>query len=180
MIGMTARRLLGAMTLAALLAGCGAATAPEATAPGSTAPSAGFLLETPEFSAAFPEEPTMATQDSGIPGVDAVTFTLDGGTFALSLGIIDYPADLPLADPASSLTGARDGAVANIPGATLTSSQMTTVDGRPALDFVATLPGGTYRARILLDDRRLYQILTVGSDDRQAEHEAFAASFRLQ
>lgn len=173
LIGTTARRLLGAVALLALLAGCGGAPAAEtATA---------YLLQQPGFSVGFPEEPTAASQDiPDIPGLVALTWSVDSGDNARSLALVDYPADVQLGDPATVLAGARDGAVANIPGGTLTESSETTVDGRPAIDLVATVDGGTYRSRIVLDGRRLYQLITAGSDDRQAEHDAFAASLRLQ
>ena len=172
MLGTTTRRLLGAMALLALLAGCGGAPA------GETATA--FVLQQPGFSVGFPEEPTEATQDiPDIPGLTAVTWTVDSGIYAQSLALVDYPADVQLADAATVLAGARDGAVANIPGGALTESSDTTVDGRPAIDLVATVDGGTYRSRIVLDDRRLYQLITAGSDDRQAEHEAFAGSLTL-
>ncbi len=173
MISTTTRRLLGAVALLALLAGCGGAPA------GETATS--YLLQQPGFSAGFPEEPTEASQEiPDIPGLTAVTWTVESGTFAQSLALVDYPAEVQLADGATVLAGARDGAVANIPGGALTESSETTVDGRPAIDLVATVDGGTYRSRIVLDDRRLYQLITAGSDDRQAEHEAFADSLVLQ
>jgi hypothetical protein len=163
-------RLLGAVALLALVAGCGTDL--------STATA--YRLERPEFSVGFPEEPTEASQDIvDIPGLVATTWTVETATYAQSVAVVDYPDDVPLADPAAVLAGARDGAVANIPGGSLTESSETTVDGRPAVDLVASVDGGTYRSRILLDDRRLYQLITAGSDDRQAEHEAFAGSLRL-
>ena len=65
-----------------------------------------------------------------------------------------------------SLEGARDGAVAALNGATLTSSEPISQQGRPGLQFVADLrpsgTEGTYVARIFLDGQTLYQVIYVG------------------
>lgn len=166
-------RLLGVVALLALVAGCGTGST------GGTAPA--YLLQQPGFSVGFPEEPTQATQEiPDIPGLVATTWTVEQATYAQSLAIVDYPDDVMLAEPTTVLAGARDGAVANIPGGTLTGSSETTVNGRPAIDLVASVDGGTYRSRILLDGRRLYQLITAGSEDRAAEQDTFAASLTLQ
>lgn len=181
----TMRRLFGALTMTAVLAGCGAPApttpAPSATstAPGTSAATA-YLLETAEFSVGFPQEPVTGSQDiPGDPPLTAETYSVGSDASAVSVALIDYPADAPLADPDTALQGARDGAVGGLPGGTLVSSETTTVDGRPALDFVADVDGGTYHARLVLDDRRLYQILTVGSGDLGAQHAEFVDTFRL-
>lgn len=195
MIGTTTRRLLGALALTAALAGCGATTTTTGTAepaaPGATtgveAPAApesptsvAFLLETPEFSLGFPEEPVSASQEiPGVPGVMALTYTVETSTYAVTAAVIDYPASITLPEPTVALEGARDGALANVPGSSLTSSTPVEVQGRPGLDVVAEVEGGTYRARLVLDGQRLYQLLTVGSDDRTTEHEEFVSSFVL-
>jgi len=190
MIGTTTRRLMGVALLTALLAACGTSTVtgPPAVAPAPAAPAPdgaksetpGYLLETPEFSVGFPEEPVTGSQDvPGLTGLTASTYTVDRGDHALVMAVIDYPADVALGDPTTVLEGARDGALANVPGSSLTSSTPTEVDGRPAVDVVASVEGGAYRALIVLDGQRLYQLITVGSSDRTSEHEQFASSLRL-
>ncbi len=97
------------------------------------------------------------------------------------VGLVDYPAGVELGEPTAVLEGARDGAVSRVPEGMVISSTPRTVDGRPALDVVATaVDDSSYRTLIVLDDRRLYQLITVGAADRQAEHDEFTASFRLR
>lgn len=177
MIG-TTRRRWAAAALSVLLVGCGG------EAPGTAAPASGataFLVETPEFSVGLPQEPVVQTQAiAALPGVTATSYTVERDAYAVSVGVVDYPPELPLADPTTVLVGARDGALARVPGGTLTGSTPATVDGRPALDIVATATGGGYRSRIILDGRRLYQLITGGTDDRTASHDEFVASLHLR
>lgn len=180
--GALAAALLGA----ALLAGCGGGAPtgapPTAAAPAPTTESAtAYLLETPEFSVGLPDAPTQDVQEiADLPGIAATTYSVARPTYAVAVAVIDYPADLQLGEPTAVLEGARDGAVGNVPGGVLQSSAPATVDGRPALDLVASVDqGGAYRARLVLDGQRLYQLITAGSEDRPAEHDAFAASLRL-
>jgi hypothetical protein len=136
-----------------------------------------------DYSIVFAAEPTANPQDVQLPNGATVPITfylhetpdVAQGTAAITYG----PEIVP------SLEGARDGAVAALNGATLTSSEPIDQQGRSGLQFVADLrPGGTeatYVSRIFLDGQTLYQVIYVGAtiDATSPEVVEFFDSFRF-
>ncbi len=166
--------LILALTLSA--AGCGGDTTSTSTA------SPSFTLQEPAFSVTFPAEPKKQTRAvPQVPGASLIAYQhqLPDKT-GLLVGYIGYPQSAQLADPTTVLNGARDGSLAAVPGGKLVSSSPTTVGGKPAVDAVATVRGGNYRSRLILDGRRLYQLVTAGPGDVAALHETFVSSFTLK
>ena len=130
----------------------------------STAPAVeGFTFTPPagDYSIVFPDEPTANEQTAPLQDGTSlpVTFYLteSAGT-AFGTAAIVYPPGSVV-----SLEGARDGAIANISGGTLTSSEPITLQGREGLQFSASLQDGqsTYLSRMYADDVSLYQVIAV-------------------
>jgi hypothetical protein len=152
-------------------------------APVTTAPE--FLFTPPEgdYSIVFAAEPTPSPQEVQLPDgtTQPITFYLhETRDVAQGTAAITYGTDV-----VPSLEGARDGAVAALNGATLTSSEPINQQGRPGLQFVADLrpsgTDGTYVSRILLDGQTLYQVIYVGAsvDPTSPEVAEFFDSFRF-
>ena len=151
----------------------------------TTAPAEGFLFTPPEgdYSIVFAAEPTASPQEIQLPNGDTVPITFylhETRDVAHGTASITYGAEV-----VPSLEGARDGAVAALNGATLTSSEPISQQGRPGLQFVADLrPGGTegtYVSRVFLDGQTLYQVIYVGGsiDATSPEVVEFFDSFRF-
>ena len=149
----------------------------------TTAP--GFQFTPPEgdYSIVFAAEPTANPQEVQLPdgATETITFYLhETADVAQGTASITYGEDV-----VPSLEGARDGAVAALNGATLTSSEPISQQGRPGLQFVADLrpsgTEGTYVARIFLDGQTLYQVIYVGGsiDATSPEVVEFFDSFRF-
>ncbi len=129
----------------------------------TTAPAEGFLFTPPEgdYSIVFAAEPTANPQEVQLPNgtPETITFYLhETRDLAQGTASITYGPDV-----VPSLEGARDGAVEALNGATLTSSEPISQQGRSGLQFVADLQpsgtDGTYVARIFLDGQTLYQVI---------------------
>ncbi|MGH9270332.1 MAG: hypothetical protein ACRDZ2_03580 [Ilumatobacteraceae bacterium] len=161
--------------LAALLvaAGCG----------GGDGGDSDFVFTSPDgdYTVSFDEEPNV--QDANAPLPDGSTIPIqiytdddDGTVYAVNS--IDYGAGTEV-----SLEGARDGAIANTPGAVLVESTDIELDGRPGIEYTADVNSGQgdVLARIYADGTRLYQLLVAGADvsldDEQVQQ--FFASFRF-
>jgi hypothetical protein len=144
----------------------GAVTEP--SEPDATVAPEGVLFEAPEgdYSIVFSAAPTDVAQDVPLP---------DGTTLPIVLHIVETPdvaegsarSEYP-AGSTPSLEGARDGALASFPGATLTSSEAVSQQGRDGLEFVLDLAStgtaSTYISRLFLDGGILYQVIYVGAD----------------
>ena len=151
----------------------------------TTAAAEGFLFTPPEgdYSIVFTAEPTASPQEVQLPNGTTVPITFylyETPELAQGTASITYGADV-----VPSLEGARDGAVAGMNGATLTSSEPISQQGRQGLQFVADLrPGGTegtYVSRMFLDGQTLYQLIYVGGtiDATTPEVVEFFDSFRF-
>ena len=82
-----------------------------------------------------------------------------------------------------SLEGARDGAIANTPGAVLVDSSEIELDGRAGLEYTADINDGQgdVVAHIYADGTRLYQLVVAGGDVSLDDEDVaeFFASFQL-
>lgn len=148
----------------------------------TTSENGAYTVDEQAFSVDFPAKPERSTQPlAQVPGATVVLYGYQSADrLSLTAGYIDYPASVAIGPAATALNNARDGELKNVPGGKLVSSTPTTVSGRPALDVVATVQGGNLRSRLLLDGRRLYQLITLGTDSIDSEHDTFVNSFTLK
>lgn len=162
--------------------GSTATRTPGTTTTDTTGNSDAYTVQEQAFSVDFPAKPERSTQPlAQVPGATVVLYGYQSADrVSLTAGYIDYPASVSIGPAATALNNARDGELKNVPGGKLVSSTPTTVSGRPALDVVATVQGGNLRSRLLLDGRRLYQLITLGTDSIDREHETFVSSFKLK
>lgn len=129
------------------------------------------------YSVVFPDTPVEQSQTLPVQGNEielAVAYWQDGEQ-VLAANAARFPAEM-LGDVDTMLQGSLAGAVGNVPGAELVSSEATTLDGIPAIAGHAMSPAGDLRAVIAFDDDVQYQLIAVGVDEETAE--AFFASFQ--
>jgi len=128
----------------------------------------------------LPGEPSYQSQSiaTSVGSVELQIGLVATPTGAYVLGWSEYPVDI--VDVEASLAGARDGAVKNVSG-TLVDDAPVTREGLPGRAFSATVPGGTYRAEVFLQGRRLYQLAVVASTGAEEDFDPdrYFASFRL-
>lgn len=129
-----------------------------------------------------PLAPEQSEQIVEVAGVD-VTLTLysatdqDGSTY--NVGVIDYPPQVDLSDPAVNLIASVSGAAGNV-GGRVVAQELRVYDGAPAADFTIETAGVTLAARNVLDDRRLYALSVAFTGTAQpADAAPFLASLRL-
>jgi hypothetical protein len=163
---------------------------PRASTPASAAPSssaspaaAAWARVRPRgagFTVELPGEPTYQSQSiaTSVGSVELQIGLVATPSGAYVLGWSEYPVDI--SDVEASLAGARDGAVKNVSG-TLVDDAPVTREGLPGRAFSATVPGGTYRAEVFLQGRRLYQLAVVASTGAEDDFDPdrYFASFRL-
>lgn len=165
-------------------AGCiDPSTVPTTAAPATTAPAApttqpagGVPFTPPEgdFTVTFPGQPESQT----VPGTGAETSTwgiVEGSSgFLVSRTVLAEGQTI-------DLQGGCEGAISEM-GGTLVSSVPITVDGRPGIEFVASVDGGTAVQRIIDGGTAMYQLVATGAGPLTAADPAIAAffgSFRL-
>ncbi len=158
-------------------------TAPATAEPVSTLPAvpttqaAGAVVFTPpegDFSVTFPGQPEPQT----VPGTGAET-----STWGVIDGTAGYLVSRTLVGAGQSidLQGGCEGAVAGM-GGTLISSVAITVDGRPGIEFVASVQGGTAVQRIIDAGTAMYQLVATDAGTLTAADPivvAFFDSFHL-
>ena len=157
-----------------------ASAAPSATGSAATVAWARVRPTGAGFTVELPGEPSYQSQSiaTSVGSVELRIGLVATPTGAYVLGWSEYPVDI--ADVEASLAGARDGAVKNVSG-TLVDDAPVTREGLPGRAFSATVPGGTYRAEVFLQGRRLYQLAVVASTGAEDEFDPdrYFASFRL-
>jgi hypothetical protein len=101
------------------------------------------------------------------------------GSSALYVGVCDYGAAVSGRDPQVVLTGAKEGAIANVK-AHIVSEQKITLGASPGVQFEAENDTMHFSARIYLVGTTLYQALTASPlTDRYADSTRFLDSFSL-
>lgn len=120
------------------------------------------------FVVMFPDRPKEITRDIVLGGaaLRMHMLTTEGHGTAFGVGYADLPADVA----ANVLIGgARDALVHNVAGR-VDSERPVNVGGLEGLEFYAEGAAGddpmVVAARVLADDRRLYQVLFVGKRER--------------
>lgn len=122
------------------------------------------------FSVSMPGEPEKITQTvSHAAGeLDFTMFSAGSKEVGFVVGYSDYPEEIIYStDPKTLLDGARDGAVTNVQGELL-NEKVLDVYGSPAREIEVNVQDkGILTARLILVDRRFYQVMTMFPPDEQ-------------
>jgi hypothetical protein len=131
----------------------------------------------------FPTMPQDSTQVLRIAGSDALlrlhsAQTADGATY--NMGVIDYPPQVNLSDPAQNLIASVSGAAGNV-GGRVVEQEVTLYRGAPAVEFLVEAQDVRLRARHVLEGRRLYaQNVAYRGLTEPPDAAAFFRSLRLR
>jgi hypothetical protein len=121
------------------------------------------------FSVLFPGEPEESLQSvrTAVGQINLVMLTAGSKTSAFVVGYADYPRNVvESSDPEEMLDGARDGAVGNV-GGRLTDETTLDFHGHPAREIrVEVAKKTSIRARVILIENRLYQVMVVSKSAR--------------
>jgi hypothetical protein len=135
-----------------------------------------FTPPTGEYSVVFATEPAIKEQVGRLPDGSSVAVTSyitgsAGSAFGTSTFV--YPRGTVV-----SLTDGRDASIAKI-SATLTSSEPITLQGRPGLQFTASVDNGqgTYLSRAYADNPNGYQVFAIMTGDVTFDDPSVAAFF---
>jgi hypothetical protein len=137
-----------------------------------------------KFKVKFPGKPKQTERTE--LGIKVKMFSVEERDGAYMVGV----SDMPIPERESErqiqnrLDGARDGAIRNVNGKLKSSSPITLNGKYPGREFTATITKpiqGQTRARIYLVNRRLYQVMLVGTDSYATSPQAteFLNSFQL-
>lgn len=139
------------------------------------------------FTVAFPQKPQTATSteetEAGPVPTTMHSIELPTGFYAVSVS--KFPEAVASADPAVVLTGAQEGAMANI-GAKLTSERALSETAPeqqsvPGREYTGTAQGTKVAARIFMRGATMYQLILVQPEAAasEAEFARFADSFKF-
>lgn len=126
-----------------------------------------YRSEEAKYAIRFPKEPTIANKElatsAGVLKVQTTKYEGNGVVFSVSTTV--YPASFGEVDPVKILDGVRDG----LKGADgEIKSDKATIAGEekhPARDVRVEAGKNAVRAKLVLVDRRLIQIMVVGGKD---------------
>lgn len=112
------------------------------------------------FRAAFPSEPKMSSQNvnTAAGAFELRDYLVDLGSTALYIGVCDYGSSMSGRDPQTVLDGAQSGAITNVKG-TLISSSNISLGSHRGREFEAANDQLHFSARIYLVGTVLYQTL---------------------
>jgi hypothetical protein len=121
------------------------------------------------FSILFPGEPRrdLRILNTAYGSLNLITLRAGSKNTGFAAAYCDYPREMVQdADVGEMLDGARDGAVSNVNGE-LVYETVINFHGRPGRELEIEMPGqATIRARIILIDNRLYQIMGISKSVR--------------
>ncbi|MCI0641537.1 MAG: hypothetical protein L0Y72_28580 [Gemmataceae bacterium] len=164
-------RFIGFVTIC-FVAGCGGAALSD------------FTSEADNFKAKMPGTPKQQTQS--VKGFSVKTYTVESRDGGMIVSVTDMSSIIPPGESDEKiqdrLDGSQAGAVGNI-GASLINSQKRTLGKHSGREFSANLPNnkGKMRSRIYLVDRKLYQVMVIGTASHadSANATGFLESFAL-
>jgi hypothetical protein len=131
----------------------------------------------------FPVEKTEKSITAGTAEITVRFFSARSGKTDLVVAFCDYPGSI--ADsvaPAEILDGARDGEVREVKGELLSETPVSH-QGRSGRDLQIETPDGkVIRSRILLSDRRMYQLMAITKGGRifSGKMQRFFDSFAIK
>jgi len=136
------------------------------------------------FSVSMPPKPEKITQTvkSQIGDIDFTMFAADSKELGFVVGYSDYPEDfVGTSDPMENLGWVRDGIVFDVKGKLVKETVLENYGGA-ATEFQVEIPDkGTLTSRLILDDKRLYQLIamcpTGGQDEKKTAD--FFDSFKI-
>ncbi|MCF7954237.1 MAG: hypothetical protein K9M75_00400 [Phycisphaerae bacterium] len=136
------------------------------------------------FSVSMPGKPEKITQTvkSQIGDIVFTMFAADSKELGFIVGYSDYPADfVETSDPIENLGWIIYGVVADVKGK-LVQETILEINGKAAKEYQVDIPEkGTLISRLILDDRRLYQLIamfpTGGQDEKRVSE--FLDSFKV-
>ena len=146
-------------------------------------PKPNFRSEEGKFAIWFEEKPEQSTQSVPTEAGEILVTMFMYEKSPAEVYIVsynDYPETLlEGSDPVTVLEGARTGVVENIKG-TVTREKAGEFSGYPSLDFMAEGEGLFLAYKLIMVDKRLYQI-GILKDDKIGKNEAetFIGSFQL-
>ena len=130
----------------------------------------------------FPAGPEESMQFLEIAGSEVVlrlhsATAGDGATY--NMGVVTYPPQVNLADPATNLLASVSGAAGNVNGRVV-RQEVTLYQGAPAVEFLVEADDVQLLARHVLDGRRLYaQNVAYREADEPAAADDFFDSLEL-
>ena len=119
------------------------------------------------FTVSMPGKPKETTQEADNPGgkVRIRVFTVElSKDLAYMIMYNDFSVPALAAGPQTILKAGRDGGVSSLQGKLLQDKEISLGDDKvPGRDILIESPTVHFRARIFLADKRLYQVIVVGS-----------------
>jgi len=131
-----------------------------------------FTSDEAGFSISFPGSPTQDAQNVNTPigAITMHTFMIEKSDVAYMVAYSDYPESLVNQTPPDViLSGARDGAVANIQGR-LVNEIFISLQGHLGREIIIEAPAAEAfaRVRIYLVENRMYQIMALTSTQQES------------
>lgn len=136
------------------------------------------------FSISMPGKPEKITQTvkSQVGDIDFTMFVADSKELGFVVGYSDYPADfVETSDPLENLGWVRDGVVFDVKGKLVKETILKNYGGA-ATEFQIDIPDkGTLTSRLILEDKRLYQLIAMFPEDGYNEKKMaeFFGSFKI-
>lgn len=136
------------------------------------------------FSVSMPGKPEkiIQTVKSEVGEIDFTIFAADSKELGFIVGYSDYPAYfVESSDPMENLGWIRDGVVFDVKGK-LVNETILKKYGGAATEFQIDIPDkGTLTSRLILDDKRLFQLIAMFPPERQNEKKMaeFFDSFKI-
>jgi hypothetical protein len=136
-----------------------------------------------QYRVAFPKDPTVTSKKLATAAGPLPVHTARAEAskdLVLSVTVTTYPESFLDVTPSKLLDGVRDG-LKGADGTVKADKEITFGDGKhPARDVTVEAGKTTIRAKLILVDRRLYQVMLTGSKDKVAAAEdEFLKSFEL-
>jgi hypothetical protein len=172
--------LLGAAGATAALVHQHSASQITTGSPRSVLPRTNFSAD--GFAAYYPKKPTRGSMNLNLgSGGSMVThmYMADLGNDAVGVGVSTLPGGRTIRNPGSVLEFAARFSARGF-GLTVTTLRHLTLAGDPAVDMIAKDNNGiAMQSRFIFHNRRMYQILGVGTHGTAPEYAPFLASFRF-
>jgi hypothetical protein len=124
-----------------------------------------FVSPAGKFRVLMPGTPSQKSQRIGPVSLTMYTLKTPGGAYMVGFCDVPIPMNEPDWKTQQRLDGARNGAVGNVGGVLRKDTRIRLHGREPGREIEANLPGGrgVIRARFYVADRRMYQVMVVGT-----------------